>query len=234
MDVRKEELLTKLIDQHVQTAAPVSSGLLVDAYHLDVSSATVRNDMAVLEEEGYIYQPHTSAGRVPTEKGYLFYLQSLKSKTLPVKVEKDLQELVSSQPRVPMKLVARYVADYTQEAVIIARGINDTYYTGISHLFSKPEMRDYEVVRSISAVVDHFDTVLEDVFEKLSDETKIFVGSENPFSDLCYMMGFSFESEGEEGAIILLGPMRMDYARNMSVMNAVREMVDHLDEKTYK
>ncbi len=74
---RQEHILGLIVRDYVHTPTPVSSKGLVSKYNLDVSSATVRNDMAVLEEHGYIYQPHTSAGRVPTEAGYRYFVQKL-------------------------------------------------------------------------------------------------------------------------------------------------------------
>ncbi|MSW42476.1 MAG: HTH domain-containing protein, partial [Actinobacteria bacterium] len=70
LDERRLAVLRAIIEDFVTTREPVGSKALVDRHHLGVSSATVRNDMAVLEEEGYIAAPHTSAGRIPTDKGY--------------------------------------------------------------------------------------------------------------------------------------------------------------------
>src|SRR3989304_4980336 len=66
---RRQRLLQFIVDEYVNTAQPVGSGAIVQKYHLPLSSATVRNEMACLEEEGYIVQPHTSAGRVPPDRG---------------------------------------------------------------------------------------------------------------------------------------------------------------------
>ena len=74
---RRQRLLQFIIDEYVDTAQPVGSGAIVQKYHLPLSSATVRNEMACLEEEGYIIQPHTSAGRVPTDRGYRYYVEVL-------------------------------------------------------------------------------------------------------------------------------------------------------------
>ncbi|MEA3272808.1 MAG: DeoR family transcriptional regulator, partial [Patescibacteria group bacterium] len=73
---RKAQLLEYLTREYIQTAEPVGSGVLVDKYDLGVSSATIRNDLAELEKEGFIFQPHTSAGRVPTEKGFLYFVDN--------------------------------------------------------------------------------------------------------------------------------------------------------------
>jgi heat-inducible transcriptional repressor len=77
MDDRKLEVLRAIVEEYVSTREPVGSKTLVERRHLRVSPATVRNDMAVLEEEGYIRQPHTSAGRVPTDAGYRLFVDKL-------------------------------------------------------------------------------------------------------------------------------------------------------------
>jgi heat-inducible transcriptional repressor len=77
LDDRKLDVLRAIVEDYVATREPVGSKALVDRHHLGVSSATVRNDMAVLEEEGYIVQPHTSAGRIPTDKGYRVFVDRL-------------------------------------------------------------------------------------------------------------------------------------------------------------
>jgi heat-inducible transcriptional repressor len=77
LDDRKLEVLRAIVDDYVATQEPVGSRALVERHHLRVSPATVRNDMAVLEEEGYIRQPHTSAGRVPTDRGYRLFVDKL-------------------------------------------------------------------------------------------------------------------------------------------------------------
>ncbi len=79
MDDRKLEVLRAIVSDYVATQEPVGSKMLVERHQLGVSSATVRNDMAVLEEEGYITQPHTSAGRIPTDKGYRLFVDRLGS-----------------------------------------------------------------------------------------------------------------------------------------------------------
>lgn len=77
MDDRKLEVLRAIVSDYVQTREPVGSKALVERHRLDVSPATIRNDMAVLEDEGYLIQPHTSAGRIPTDKGYRLFVDRL-------------------------------------------------------------------------------------------------------------------------------------------------------------
>src|ERR1700749_3697891 len=77
LDERKLAVLRAIVEDFVSTTEPVGSKSLVDRHHLNVSPPTIRNDMAVLEEQGFIVQPHTSAGRVPTDKGYRLFVDRL-------------------------------------------------------------------------------------------------------------------------------------------------------------
>ena len=77
LDRRRLEVLRAIVEDYVATQEPVGSKALVERHNLGVSPATIRNDMALLEEEGYIHQPHTSAGRVPTDKGYRLFVDRL-------------------------------------------------------------------------------------------------------------------------------------------------------------
>src|SRR5512146_401594 len=78
---RQKFILTLVVHEHIRTALPVGSMHLVERYHLDMSSATVRNELAALTEMGYLRQPHTSAGRVPTEEGYRYFVGRLLQET---------------------------------------------------------------------------------------------------------------------------------------------------------
>ena len=79
---RQKFLLALVVHEYARTAAPVGSIYLVEQYHLEMSSATVRNELAALTEQGYLRQPHTSAGRVPTEEGYRYFVGRLLQETI--------------------------------------------------------------------------------------------------------------------------------------------------------
>ena len=93
LDSRKEQLLKLIIETYIDTAEPVGSQFLVSSGKLDVSGATVRNEMRELEDAGYLMHPHTSAGRIPTESGYQYYIKNLVNKAEPKKAEISEYEL---------------------------------------------------------------------------------------------------------------------------------------------
>ena len=91
LDERKAAILRAVVEEYIETAQPVGSGSVARTTTVRVSSATVRNEMAVLEREGYLVQPHTSAGRIPTDKGYRFFVDQLSG---PGPLEAGKQQLV--------------------------------------------------------------------------------------------------------------------------------------------
>ena len=139
MDKRKDNLLKYILREHLRTAEPVGSGLLVDK--IKVSSATIRNEMAELEKDGYIYQPHTSAGRLPSEKAYKYYLgKFFQPKKIAKTTESELLHVGRQEDDMQkVKQVAKNLAQLSHETVYIAFDKHNFFYTGIANLFSKPE-----------------------------------------------------------------------------------------------
>jgi transcriptional regulator of heat shock response len=166
MEKRKEKLLLSVIHEYIKKATPVASKMLAGRGGFKISSATLRNEMADLEEEGYLIQPHTSAGRIPTEAGFAFYLASLSGResVLDNKEKRDL-ERAARATEYPEKSLAKVLAELSEEAVILAFGKNDVYYTGLSNLFAKPEFHDQDLVYRIGEVVDHLDEIINEIFD---------------------------------------------------------------------
>ena len=120
---RQEKILSGIIREYISTGNPIGSKKLVDMYNLDVSSATVRNEMSTLEATGFLMHPHTSAGRVPTEKGYRYFVQKLMGETQLSSHEKLMIEHQFHQARLEldqwMRLSAAVLAHTTQTASLI-------------------------------------------------------------------------------------------------------------------
>ncbi|WP_203567138.1 heat-inducible transcriptional repressor HrcA [Aestuariimicrobium ganziense] len=122
MDDRKLEVLKAIVTDYVSSREPVGSKALVDRHQLNVSPATVRNDMAVLEEEGYITQPHTSAGRIPTDKGYRLFVDRLATiKPLSLGERRAIQTFMSGAADLDdiVTRTVRLLAQLTQQVAIV-------------------------------------------------------------------------------------------------------------------
>lgn len=222
---RQQALLCSIIKEYIATAEPVGSKLIVDKYNLRASSATVRNEMAELEAAGYISQPYTSAGRVPTEKAYRYYLANwFKAKELGRKEQQELAKLkqASRDRREQIKILAKGLAELSKLTVFVSFTPNDFYYTGISHLFRQPEFCELEDVREISEVVDQMDELMEQVYHKAQPEIKFFMGEDNPFSPECASLVTQLSRKEMFG---ILGPLRIDYEHNWARINYLKKLM---------
>ncbi|MBD3359197.1 MAG: hypothetical protein GF365_00605 [Candidatus Buchananbacteria bacterium] len=229
MKDRQKNLLNLLISEHIKTAAPIGSKLL--SSRENVSPATIRNEMFDLEKQGYIYQPHTSAGRVPTEKGYQFYVDNflekreIKStwrssfeKVLKAKLNKDLV----------LKNLAKNVVDLADETVIVAFDKHNIYYTGLSNLFKKPEFAEQNLICNMSKVIDHLDEVVNQVFDRIN-KVEILIGSQNPFGDDCSsVLGKYHLKNKDSGLFIILGPQRMNYDKNLALVEYIKDSLKEI------
>ena len=231
LDARKELILKLVVEDYIKTAEPVGSKYLNDCYQLGVSPATVRNDMAALETEGFLRAPHTSAGRIPTEKAYVYYLQHLRDKK--VKLERgSLQEgeRDASNAEAALKAMAKKLVEVSGETAILAFDPNWSYYVGVSNLFSKPDFHDLDLVQSLSELVDQFDEVIHEIYARVSDEPLILIGSSNPFGDqmATILVRYRIGAHGH-GLLGLMGPLRMDYSRNLALVERAKEIIDAYD-----
>jgi len=226
MDSRQEQLLLSIIEEYVQSKEPVGSKLLSEKYELHVSPATIRNDMAALEDEGYIAQPHISAGRVPTERAYRFWIEHTTLNDL----EKKEQQIYAREWRGragedEIKAIARALSDRADNTVVVAFSTHDFYYTGLSALFSQPEFSVQASTVSMARMIDHLDRILEGLVAKIHERT-VLLGKDNPFSSDCGFVGTPLKRKHGTGCIGILGPMRMDYPRHMSRMRFLDELIN--------
>ena len=218
MDKRKELILKTIIKEHIKTAQPVGSEGLVDKYDLDISSATVRNEMADLEAEGYIVQPHTSAGRIPTETAYNFYLENLSEKKISDAEARIFEKLLAKKDEISFKQAAKAMAKISDSAVFWAFHKHNLYYTGISNLLHQPEFSETGLIYDISEVIDRVDEIIGQIFNDLKFGPQIMLGSKNPFSQHCSAVITKYRLADNIGLVGILGPTRMNYEKNLALI----------------
>jgi heat-inducible transcriptional repressor len=226
MKDRQQQLLSTIVKEYIKSAQPVASGFLVEKFEEPVSSATIRNEMVELEKQGYIIQPHTSAGRIPTAKAYQFYVDHyLESKPLAKNLQAKLIEGVKNAEgaRGAIKQLAKNLAELSQEAVIVAFAKNDSYYTGLSNLFAKPEFENQNLVVNLSKVIDHLDNTMQNLFDQI-EQPQIMIGPNCPFAEHCSTIATKYHYNKNHGLIALLGPIRMDYQTNLNTINFITNL----------
>lgn len=173
LDARKRTILDAIIRTYLSTGEPVGSRTISKYTNLNLSSATIRNEMSDLEEMGYILQPHTSAGRIPSDKGYRFYVDNLVSeKTQQVATLNSLMIAKTSRMEEILKLVVRMLANNTQYTTMISspsyKG-NKVKFIQLSKL--NPRQLLNVVVIDGNIVKNHIIDLNEEIDEEIDEET---------------------------------------------------------------
>jgi heat-inducible transcriptional repressor len=227
---RQQAILRAILAEHVKTAEPVGSHLLVEKRRFDLSPASIRNEMAALEEQGFLAQPHTSAGRIPTVKAYRYSLTHFVKNTDLSRHDKDAIRRVSRSAQgteARAKALAKTVAELCANTVIIGFSRHDVYYTGLTNLFQQPEFAERMTVLSISEVVDHLDDVIDEMFDAVQDEPRVLLGRENPFGDETGVLLAKVHPRSSEQLFGILGPLRMAYDHHLAVLRYTKDCLEH-------
>ncbi|HUD05699.1 MAG TPA: transcriptional regulator [Candidatus Saccharimonadales bacterium] len=224
MTPRQQKILSAIIEHYAEVASPVGSSLLAKVFN--VSSATIRAEMAELEKQRYITQPHTSAGRIPTDKGYRFYVNHLGQSP-------DLQN-ISSERRAEKALTTRVENGGVPERTI--RNAVDTlvelthnlglatigpqlYMSGLSNLFGQPEFIHPSQVHQVAQLLDNLEPWLYEA--ALNEPLSVYIGQENPIgrSAGCSLIISRFRSPYSDRSYIgVLGPTRQSYRDVISLV----------------
>lgn len=207
-----------MIQGYAQTAEPISSQYVAAKTRLPLSTATIRNDLAELESDGLIEQPHTSAGRIPTIKGIEYYLQHL---VAPRELsDADHQRLRKTFSHEGVRGIAKEAANYCSAAALVARNGNDFYYTGFSQLFANPEFEDRRLLHTIGSIIDHLETQLPKIANRVSAKPQVLLGSKNPLGDQCALT-LMVGTHTTRTLFGLLSPVRTNYPRTLGFMQAL-------------
>ncbi len=235
MESRQEKILTAIIKEYVGSAVPVGSALLFEKYSLNVSSATIRAEMWELENNGYLYQPYTSAGRIPTDQGFRYFVDELmQDKKLSQKEQKSLQVEVlklKSQNRMLARTTAKLLSQMSDSLAVSGTiGSDDFHKAGLQRLFSKPEFQNSDSVCRVAEVIDYIDESIDSLSKELENksEIEVYIGKENPICavDECSMVVSKYTLEsGEEGLLAIIGPKRMKYSHNVSLIDYLKKLL---------
>ena len=252
---RQQAILCAIIEEYAETAAPVGSTMMAKLF--GVSPATVRVEMARLETLGLIAQPHTSAGRVPTDEGYRYYVNHLKDE-----IEEDktvsgaddsvkkyessgvhlsgdsilgrgmhvLEVRVSSQSRADAAIrgAVDALVDLTGNLGLATIG-GQLYLSGISKLFTQPEFMDVNRVQAVAKLLDNLEPWLREAAP--GEALNIFIGRENPIgksSDVSLIISKFRSPFSDKSYIGVLGPTRQNYARTMVLVRHAGDVLEKI------
>ncbi len=234
---RKDRILSIVVNSYIKTITPVSSGYIVDEYDLDLSPATIRNILAELEEDGLLTHPHTSAGRLPTEQGYRYYVNNLMNEIQLLEEEKfrinreyeqkmrDLEAMLEKTSQV--------ISDLTHYTSIISVDGWDRklFCRGTNYVVEYPEYQDIQKIRNILCALEEKENLLQVINRNLEQRIKIYIGHELACSDIagCSLAVSSYQAHsGPTGRIAVLGPTRMDYSRVVSTLNYLTKLMGEI------
>ncbi len=235
---RERHILDALIKEYVRTAEPVSSEDLILRHRLPWSSATIRNDLVALDKAGYVRQPHVSAGRVPTDKAYRFYINEHEEKK-PRKERRSLTSLSHNDGSTDEEFLrnAASILSRLSHGFTTAGLLDDRLFFkyGFSEVLQEPEFSDTAAVQGFAECIDEVERSVDELFRTIpAGHPRAFVGHENPIKEAKEygMIVYAYEKDGRTGKkkqiVSILGPKRMDYERNLSLMREFDEIVRDL------
>ena len=248
---RQKRILRQIVEEYAETAAPVGSTMMARLF--TVSPATIRTEMARLEALGLIAQPHTSAGRVPTDAGYRYYVNELMNE--PDDFWETDAAYVSQMPEVraieegrygrAVHVIEKRVVSQSQADAAIRRAVDalveltgnlglatigeQLYLAGISQLFTQPEFMDVKRVRAVAKLLDNLEPWLREAAP--GEPLNIFIGHENPIganSEVSLIVSKFRSPFSDKSYIGVLGPTRQNYARVMALVSQSGEILEDI------
>ncbi len=239
LDKRRSEILNKIIKEYITQAEPISSDYLKRKCRIDLSSATIRNEMLRLTEDGYLYQPHTSAGRVPTDKGYRYFVDLL--------LEKEINGIVNEKIKNEFTRIKEEINDYLKYIHAINKFISSfssgftlSYLVdekiclrdGLGKIFENPEFTDVKYTKNFLSIVDSFQDGFQE-FDIMDYSINVYIGNEIPSkksNDFSMILSKMIFFDNKETVIAILGPKRMAYNRNISIINSIVKSLKEAQE----
>jgi transcriptional regulator of heat shock response len=228
---RQAKILAAIVKENCESGQPVASADLVEKYQFNVSSPTIRNEMQVLEKTGYIMQPHTSSGRVPTDKGFRYFVNQLMDKVKLTLKEQDrlkteLMKLQMVNAEIGRRL-AKLLSEHSQQAsfTIFPEEVSTV---GLSNLLNNPSL-PAEDAQEIAKFFDDIDVYAEQMITDYADKpAEAVIGKEitlSKKSDYSMIVSGLKLPSGKKGVIGLIGPKSMKYEKNLSLMEYISKLL---------
>ncbi len=236
---RKQKILYAIVRDYIESAEPVASEKISHKHHLDVSPATVRNEMMDLEEMGFIKQPHPSAGRIPSDKGYRFYVdQLMKVKRPSLREENFIQKeytKIEFEPEAIFQQTLKIFSRLMDYVGVITAPKTRVYMTGLAKLLHQPEFKDITRMEKIVETLEDREQLVQILNDDLIPKRiTVRIGSENKYPELkeCSLI---ITSCGPENDLLgVIGPTRMSYGRIVGLMESLSERLEKILTQSYR
>lgn len=221
MTERQASILRAVVEQYAEVASPVGSTLLSKVFN--VSSATIRAEMAELERLGYIHQPHTSAGRVPTDKGYRFYVNNM-TETQESQIDRRAERALTARveggglPERTIRNAVDTLVELTHNLGLATIG-DQLYMSGLSNLFGQPEFIGGAQVQQVAHLLDNLEPWLREAAP--NKPLSVYIGAENPIgrsANVSLIISRFRSPYSDHSYIGVLGPTRQQYRDVMGLV----------------
>ena len=216
---RQIRIIKSIVEEYTTTGEPVGSQTLDKKYRLGVSPATIRNEMGELTQMGFLRQPHTSAGRIPTPQALRFYVDHLmQEKQLSLAEEVATKEQVWDV-RLDYDRLLRHtsaaLADRTKALSLITTDQGDVYYSGVANILDMPEFFDIDVARTVLSMLDQQQRLRQLFFGRTygPEPVHIVFGAELgwPYFEPVGMAFTYYDSGSRRGSLAVVGPCRLNF-----------------------
>ncbi len=240
MTERQARLLAAIINEYVKTGELISSGFLAEKYKFGIKPASIRNEMMELEEAGFLLQPHTSAGRMPTDRAFRHFVDKIIETELcsaDDSCRRKIDEAIYSAGREPRhinKALAETLSELSDNLVITNILEEDEFYkTGFSSLFGFPELREFDRMFNLASFFDEFENTFNRMEHDFFGESdfSVFIGRENAnerIQDETVMVARYKLPRNLTGSVTMVGPIRMDYGRNIGLVRYATNEINKL------
>jgi transcriptional regulator of heat shock response len=223
---RQAQIIKRLVREYIKTAEPVSSKFLAEKYDFGICPSAIRIEFQILIREGFLEQPHTSAGRIPTDKAYRFFVDGLKEKREEKLEEEIVQILRGMQGKFQMASeIAKFLADNSSSFVNLhfsKEGFD--LKEGLDEIFKEPESKDEDFISSFVNFMENFEKNTKNL------QTGVYIGEENkiPKSKNITLICSECKLPNQNAFITILGPKRMDYEKNIKLINTLNKVLEEL------
>ena len=233
---RQEKILTRLVQDYIDLAHPISSEFMEKKHNFGLSPATLRIELQKLTEQGFLYQPHTSAGRAPTDKGYRFFVNEVFEKGFSKSCRDGLLSEITGIKKefkdasVLFQAITKRIAKLTSELVISYLPEEEVFFKeGWSSVLREPEFGEADYVSKLAGILDELEEKIG-VFED-STGIKVYIGRENPISeaeDFSMIVSNCCLKEDQKGLLAVFGPKRMAYKKNIGILDSITKIFEEL------